>query len=265
MPGISAKMSFLPGAKVDKGTPKLKVQTLSFHPKIEHNSLPVKVSETNRILAIANAELADALEVGDRIAAVDGVDLVGPLEYSNICNDKRSCEVTVERMEGGRDSERGRLTEGEELEVQMTRINGTFGAEMNMFGRITNVAPGGAAEKAGLKAWDRIKTVDDTLVFNTKDMGQFFASKDTVTVFAMRPPHDRAWCRPRPAFPGLSGSRAALPFTACALMCQVRGNCHAREQEGRLEVIQRLGASGVAQQIASLTTSMGMLPVYADC
>jgi hypothetical protein len=207
MPGISAKMSFLPGAKVDKGPPKLKVQTLSFHPKIEHNSLPVKVSETNRILAITNAELADALEVGDRIAAVDGVDLVGPLEYSNICNDKRSCEVTVERMEGGRDSERGRLTDGEELEVQMTRINGTFGAEMNMFGRITNVAPGGAAEKAGLKAWDRIKTVDDTLVFNTKDMGQFFASKDTVTVFAMRPPHDRAWCRPRPAFPGLSGSR----------------------------------------------------------
>ena len=160
MKDIGAKMSFRPGAAKGEKMAKLKVQTLAFHPKIENNTLPVKVSETNRIIAVTNMDLADGMEVGDRIIAVDGVDLIGPLEYSNICNDKRGCEATIERMEGGRESERGRLTEGEELEVTLTRgSEGSFGAEMNMFGRITTIASGGAAEQAGLKIWDRIKTV----------------------------------------------------------------------------------------------------------
>ena len=36
---------------------------------------------------------------------------------------------------------------------------GAFGAERNMSGRTTTIAAGGAAEQAGLKIWDRIKTV----------------------------------------------------------------------------------------------------------
>jgi len=101
--GISAKMSFRPGKKPNAKDaikpPKLKTQTLSFHPKIENDALPVSVSECNRIIAVNKFDLAAGLEVGDRIVAVDGVELVGPLEYSPLCKDKRGCEATVERLE----------------------------------------------------------------------------------------------------------------------------------------------------------------------
>ncbi len=77
--GISAKMSFLPGKKPNakNAKPKVKTQTLSFHPKIEKDALPVSVSECNRIIAVNKFDLAAGLEVGDRITAVDGVELVG--------------------------------------------------------------------------------------------------------------------------------------------------------------------------------------------
>ena len=66
--GISAKMSFLPGNKSNakNAKPKVRTQTLSFHPKIEKDALPVSVSECNRIIAVNKFDLAAGLEVTPR-------------------------------------------------------------------------------------------------------------------------------------------------------------------------------------------------------
>ena len=188
--GIAQKtMSFRPGKKGGNATPQRKVKTISFHPKIENDSLPVSVSECNRIIAVSKPELADGLEVGDRIVAVDGVELVGPLEYSTICNDKRGCEATVERTEGCS----GHLVDGEDFDVELSSGAEGFGFELNMFGRIAKITEGGPADAAGLQSWDRIKSVDGTPLFETRDMAQFFAGKNTVSMFVMRPPRSNAW------------------------------------------------------------------------
>ena len=38
--------------------------------------------------------------------------------------------------------------------------NKSFGFHVNVMGRVSYVVPGGPADRAGLQAWDRIKTVD---------------------------------------------------------------------------------------------------------
>ena len=64
--GISAKMSFLKKPNAKSAKPKVKTQTLSFHPKIEKDALPVSVSECNRIIAVNKFDLAAGLEVTPR-------------------------------------------------------------------------------------------------------------------------------------------------------------------------------------------------------
>ena len=121
--GISAKMSFRPGKKPNAKDaikpPKLKTQTLSFHPKIENDALPVSVSECNRIIAVNKFDLAAGLEVGDRIVAVDGVELVGPrIRFRRTTGLAGKCQrpmflATQHRCFDGSSDVRGNAREGQ--------------------------------------------------------------------------------------------------------------------------------------------------------
>ncbi|KAL1523930.1 hypothetical protein AB1Y20_018846 [Prymnesium parvum] len=74
----------------------------------------------------------------------------------------------------------------EEIVVQLTRVDGSFGLTLNTFNRITGLKPGSAGALAGVKVFDRVIRVDGLLLEGK--MSDALKGREHVELTIERPP-----------------------------------------------------------------------------